>query len=100
MRPTIPMEPVPEHAPVQRGCRVRLSDVEGEEEYVLVSRASADPAQGRLSEESPVGRAVLGRRCGEEVKVLTPGGVRLLTIVDLTPGGEPPDGAGWDACAP
>jgi transcription elongation factor GreA len=77
----------PEDVPVRLGCRVRLRDQHGEEEYVLVPRASADPAHGRLSEESPVGRAILGHRRGEEVEVMTPDGPDRLTIADVTPGG-------------
>ena len=55
----------------------------GEEEYTLVQRGEADPAQGRISTESPVGWALLGRRSGDEVEVQTPGGVRVLTLVEL-----------------
>jgi transcription elongation GreA/GreB family factor len=68
---------------VQSGSRVRVRDVDGEEEYTVVKRGEADPAQGRISTESPVGRALLGRRPGDEVEVQTPGGVRVLTIVEL-----------------
>jgi transcription elongation factor GreA len=68
---------------VQQGSRVRVRDADGEEEYTLVKRGEADPTQGRISTESPVGRALLGRRPGDEVEVQTPGGVRVLTIVEL-----------------
>jgi hypothetical protein len=68
---------------VQVGSRVRVRDADGEDEYTIVRRGEADPAQGRISTESPVGRALLGGRRGEEVKVQTPGGVRALTIVEV-----------------
>jgi hypothetical protein len=69
---------------VRPGSTVRLRDGDGEQdEYTLVRRSEADPAQGRISTESPVGRALLGRRRGDEVEVQTPGGIRALTIVEL-----------------
>jgi transcription elongation factor GreA len=60
-----------------------VRDAGGEEEYTLVRRGEADPAHGRISTESPVGRALLGGRPGDEVEVQTPGGIRVLTIVEL-----------------
>jgi transcription elongation factor GreA len=66
------------------GFKVRVRDAHGEEEeYTIVRSADADAAQGRISTESPVGRALLGGRRGEEVRVHTPGGLRTLTIVKV-----------------
>ena len=70
-------------AEVQPGSRVRVRDADGEHEYTLVRSGKADPAKGRISTESPVGRALLGGRRGDEVTVQTPGGVRVLTIVEV-----------------
>ena len=71
-------------AEVQLGSRVRVRDADGEEEeYTVVRKGEADPAQGRISTESPVGRALLGGRGGGEVTVQTPGGVRPLIIVEV-----------------
>lgn len=53
--------------------------------YEIVSSIEADPRNGRLSVESPVGEALLGRRAGETVEVATPGGVVRLEV--LTVGG-------------
>jgi transcription elongation factor GreA len=64
------------------GDRVRVRDVDGDHEHTVVDRG-ADVARGLISADSPVGRALLGRRCGEEVTVQTPGGVRRLTIVHV-----------------
>jgi transcription elongation factor GreA len=62
-----------------------VRDADGEEEeYTIVKKGEADPAHGRISTESPVGRALLGGRGGGEVTVQTPGGVRPLTIVEVT----------------
>jgi transcription elongation GreA/GreB family factor len=72
------------HREVQLGSRVRLRDAHGgEEEYTIVRGGEADPGRGRISAESPVGRAVLGTRPGDEVRVTTPDGIRTVTVVDL-----------------
>jgi transcription elongation GreA/GreB family factor len=68
----------------QAGSVVRVRDADGEEEeYTIVRKGEADPARGRISTESPVGRALLGGRGGDEVTVQTPGGIRALTIVEV-----------------
>jgi transcription elongation factor GreA len=69
---------------------VHVRDDESEEEYTMVRSAEADAALGRISMESPVGRALLGRRRGDEVEVQTPGGVRRFTVVDVYPPGPGP----------
>ncbi|MBI4785676.1 MAG: transcription elongation factor GreA [Chloroflexi bacterium] len=61
---------------VERGSRE-------DEVYQIVGSAEADPARGRISNESPVGRALLGKRAGEEATVKTPDGVRYLKISDI-----------------
>jgi transcription elongation GreA/GreB family factor len=68
---------------VQLGSRVRVRDADGVEEYTLAWWGVADPAQGGISMESPVGRALVGGWGGDEVEVQTPGGIRALTIVEL-----------------
>ncbi|MGH7861167.1 MAG: transcription elongation factor GreA [Candidatus Dormibacteraceae bacterium] len=62
---------------------VTVSEEGGPEEtYRIVGSAEADPAGGRISSESPIGRALMGHKAGEEVEVLTPnGGSYQLRIV-------------------
>ncbi len=48
--------------------------------YQLVSPQEARPTEGKLSVESPVGKAVVGRRAGDEVEVTTPGGVQRFRV--------------------
>ena len=64
---------------VSVGSVVRLRDVDAKEtvEYYIVGSAEANPAERRLSNESPVGRAILGRKKGETVEVLTPRGSKI-----------------------
>jgi transcription elongation factor GreA len=64
---------------VSVGSKVRLRDVAAKEtvEYRIVGSAEADPADHKLSNESPVGRAILGKKKGETVEVTTPRGKPL-----------------------
>ena len=54
--------------------------------WTIVGATEADRAQGKLSAESPVARALLGRAAGETVEVPTPEGVRRLKIERFVPG--------------
>jgi transcription elongation factor GreA len=65
------------------GSQVRVSSDEGEESYTIVGAAEADPLAGRISNESPLGRAMLGHKAGEEVEWTSPMGtsrVRILSV--------------------
>ena len=52
--------------------------------YKLVGSAEAAPLEGKISNESPVGQALLGRKIGAKVKVRTPSGVMRLTVEDIS----------------
>jgi transcription elongation factor GreA len=66
------------------GSTVVVSDQHGQEcSWTIVSSHDASPAQGRLSAESPVARALIGRRAGEQVTVATPRGESVLSIVSV-----------------
>ena len=73
---------------VSVGSRVRVKDVDhgDTDTYEIVGSAEADPANGRLSNESPVGRALIGRKRGDEVSVVTPRGQRKLKITKIDVG--------------
>ncbi len=63
---------------VTLGSKVELHDAEGEiHVYRIVGSAEADPAHDRISNESPVGQAIMGAKRGQSVKVATPSG-RML----------------------
>ncbi|GCE20408.1 transcription elongation factor GreA [Dictyobacter kobayashii] len=51
--------------------------------YKLVGAFEADPGSGRISNESPVGKALLGHKAGDMVIVSTPGGVKEYTIITI-----------------
>ena len=52
-------------------------------EYTIVGSAEVDPGAGRISNESPVGKALIGRRVGDTVQVVTPKGVVKLTLAEI-----------------
>ncbi len=64
---------------VSVGSVVRLRDLDAKQsvEYFIVGSAEANPAEQKLSNESPVGKAILGRKKGETVEVATPRGTVL-----------------------
>lgn len=70
---------------VRLGCTVVLRNIATgtESEYTLVGSDEADPFSNKLSNESPVGAAIMGHVGGEEVEVATPGGVRRMLIVSV-----------------
>ncbi len=65
---------------------VRLQDLETNEiiEYTIVGSTESDPSLFRISDESPVGRAVLGQRAGDIVEVQAPVGVIKYKILEVT----------------
>ncbi|OGO26172.1 MAG: transcription elongation factor GreA [Chloroflexi bacterium RBG_16_54_11] len=69
---------------VQVGARVTVQ--EGDypaETYYLVGAKEADPRSGKISNESPIGSALLGGRVGDEVTAITPGGEIKLKILKI-----------------
>ena len=67
------------------GTRVTVMERGGDtpETYQIVGSVEADPANGRISNESPIGKALLGHRIGDEVAVSTPGGILYFQIVSI-----------------
>lgn len=60
------------------GSHVFVEDEDGEkEEYDIVGSTEADPARGRISDESPVGAALLGKRGGDTANIVLPNGVAI-----------------------
>ncbi len=65
---------------VQVGSTVDVKDEDGSQTFTIVGPAEVDVASGRISMESPVGKALIGHRVGEKVTVQSPGGARQLQI--------------------
>ena len=68
------------------GVTVKVLDEEyGDEcEYRVVGSTEADPRNGKISDESPVGKALLGKKIGEEVIVEAPGGEFKLKVLGIS----------------
>lgn len=71
---------------VSLSSHVKLLDVDEKDEieYQIVGSQEANPMQGRISDESPIGRAILGRRVGETVTVEAPAGEMRFTILAVS----------------
>lgn len=67
--------------------RVRILDhsKNAERVYTLVSSVEADPAEGRISYQSPVGQGLMGRKVGETVEIQVPLGTVSWTILEILP---------------
>jgi transcription elongation factor GreA len=69
---------------VRVGCTVHVIDGDGKKAtYTIVGSAEAKPAERKLSNESPVGKALVGHKRGEEVAFATPKGERRLKITKI-----------------
>ncbi|GAC1325359.1 MAG: transcription elongation factor GreA [Chloroflexota bacterium] len=70
---------------VRMGAHVTVVDPEGDREtYYLVGSSEADPRKGLISNESPIGRALIGKRIGDKVTVVAPAGAFTLRIVHIS----------------
>jgi len=85
IRNAVPIEDEPREAGVVTvGASVTVTDDDGDETYAIVGAAEADPLRGRISNESPLGRALLGHRAGDEVEWSSPSGTSRVTILSVT----------------
>jgi transcription elongation factor GreA len=73
-----------ERGVVAVGAEVNVSSEEGEERYSIVGAAEADPLNGRISNESPLGRALLGHKAGDEVEWTSPIGTSRVKILSVS----------------
>jgi transcription elongation factor GreA len=76
------------------GCTVRILDLEYKEEetYKIVGSTEANSLKGKISNESPVGRALIGSQVGDTVSVETPGGLVQYEVLEIsTPDNNKPE---------
>jgi transcription elongation factor GreA len=76
--------PTERGALVELGSRVRVSTDGEETELQVVSSAEANSREGRISSASPVGAALMGRRVGDQVTILTPGGELHYEVLGIS----------------
>ena len=70
---------------VSIGSKVKVKDYEFDEEvdYTIVGSAEADPMEFKISNESPVGRGLMGKKVGDVIEVTVPGGVNKFEVLEI-----------------
>lgn len=70
---------------VQLGSNVTLVGVDGKtKQFQVVGTVEADPLNGKISDESPIGKALLGKKLGEEVEIKTPVETAAYTVTQIS----------------
>lgn len=70
---------------VELGNKVLIQNQDGKiEQYTIVGSTESNPIEGKISNESPVGRALLGKKIGDSIEVTTPAGVFTLKIIEIS----------------
>lgn len=68
---------------VRLGSRVTLEGSGKKKEFQVVGTVEADPLEGKISDESPIGRALMGKKVGEEVEIKTPAETATYKVVSI-----------------
>ena len=69
---------------IELGTKVEIKFADGKKEnYTIVGSAEANPGEGKISNESPIGKSILGHHLGDIVKVETPGGMYNVKIIKV-----------------
>jgi transcription elongation factor GreA len=70
---------------VQLGSRVSLNSKDGKKkEFQVVGTVEADPLEGKISDESPLGKAVIGKKVGDEVEIVTPAETATYKVTEIS----------------
>ncbi len=68
---------------VSLGSSIKVKNIRGERDFLIVGASEANPAEGKISDESPLGQAFMHHSVGEEVEVETPAGKQQYTILEI-----------------
>ena len=68
---------------VEIGCKVTINSENDTQEYRIVGKEEADPKLGKISNESPLGKLLLGKRAGERVELQIPSGKTSYTVIKI-----------------
>jgi len=71
-------------AKIMESTHIKISDGTHEYEYEIVGGFESDPVKHTISQQSPLGRAVAGKKAGDVVEVHTPSGIKKYTILSLS----------------
>jgi transcription elongation factor GreA len=70
---------------VQLGSHVELKSKAGKtKQFQVVGTVEADPLEGKISDESPIGRALMGKRLGEDVEIVTPADTTTYKVANIS----------------
>ena len=70
---------------VQLGSGVKLKSEDGKtKQFQVVGTVEADPLEGKISDESPIGQALLGKKVGDDVEITTPAEVSTYKVVEIS----------------
>jgi transcription elongation factor GreA len=70
---------------VELGDKVLIQNQDGKiEQFIIVGSTEANPVEGKISDESPVGRALLGKKTGDKIEVKTPSGLVKLLVMEVS----------------
>jgi transcription elongation factor GreA len=69
---------------VRLGSRVTLKSDGKKKEFQVVGTVEADPLEGKISDESPLGQAVIGKKVGDEVEIITPAETATYKVVEIS----------------
>lgn len=69
---------------VRLGSKVKLVGDGTTKEFQIVGTVEADPLNGKISDESPIGQALIGKKVGEEVEIKTPADTTVYRIADIS----------------
>jgi transcription elongation factor GreB len=84
MESAIVADPPADPGKVAFGACVRIQDYHGQElTYQIVGTEEADPGQGRISSVSPLARALMNKKAGDEVRFQSPAGDQEFTILNV-----------------
>lgn len=74
-----------DHSTVALGCRVQLLDdsTKNQREYQVVDTYEADPLNGKVSIQSPLGKSLMGKALGETVRIISPAGTSIFQIESI-----------------
>ncbi len=69
---------------VQLGSTVKLENGGKTKQFQVVGTVEADPSNGKISDESPIGRALIGKKLGDDVEIRTPADVTTYKVIEIS----------------
>ena len=69
---------------VQLGSTVKLENSGKTKQFQVVGTVEADPSNGKISDESPIGRALIGKKLGDDVEIRTPADVTTYKVIEIS----------------